>query len=74
MVLVEILPNIWISDQKYSLDKAFLHKFKIQGVFNCTKNLPFTSLDIKKYRLPVNDSLQETDGIEMLTYLPELTY
>ena len=73
MVVTEILPNIWISDSSYSTDKIFLNKHNIKVVFNCTKNLPFTSLDLKKYRMPVDDSLKPTDQTEMLSYLPELT-
>ena len=73
MVAQEILPNIWISDCSCSLDKTFLKLNNIKVVFNCSKDLPFTSLDIKKYRLEVNDSLQEVDQHDMSRYLPEMT-
>ena len=73
MVANEILPNIWLSDYTTALDKSFLLEHGIKVVFNCTKNNPFTSLDIKKYRLAVNDSLQAIDQQEMFDLLPEMT-
>jgi hypothetical protein len=73
MVVTEIFPNVWISDSSYSTDKIFLNKHNIKVVINCTKNLPFTSLDLKKYRMSVDDSLKPIDQTEMLSHLPELT-
>lgn len=72
MVAQEIISNIWISDYKIALDKEFLKRYNIGVVINCTKDLPFTNLEIKKYRLAVNDSLQEQDKIDMLNAFPEM--
>ena len=72
MVAHEILTNIWVSDIKTALDKEFITNHNIGVVINCTKDLPFTSLDIKKYRLPVDDNLQDCDKQDMLKYLPEM--
>ena len=73
MVATEILTNIWISDYSSAIDKTFLLQHNIKVVFNCTKNKTFTSLDITKYRLAVNDSLADIDTQDMLDGLNEMT-
>jgi len=74
MVANEIIPNIWLSESKTALNKSFLLEYGIKVVFNCTKDVPFTNLDIKKYRLSVNDKLTELDQQEMFDLLPEMTH
>ena len=73
MVICEILPNLWLTDASYANNVLFLKKNNIKVVFNCTKNIQFTHLELQKYRLAVNDNLQEVDQVEMLSGLPELT-
>ena len=73
MVANEILANIWLSDSITALDQSFLKQHNIKIVLNCTKNKPFTSLDITKYRLEVNDALQAIDQQDMLNGLDKMT-
>jgi protein-tyrosine phosphatase len=73
MIAREIIPHIWLCDFKNALDKDFIINKNISIIINCSKNLPFIKLSyIKKYRLPVNDSMSELDETEMVTYLPEI--
>lgn len=51
----EIIKNLWLGDHFSSVDTQFLLNNNIQSVFNCTKNLPFTTLPIEKYRIPIDD-------------------
>ena len=71
--VVEILPNLWLSGHKYAKNKGFLRSKNIKLIINCSTNIDFVDGldDIKKIRIPVNDSLQEKD-IQLLTkYLPK---
>lgn len=63
---MEILPNIWIGSHKDALNNKFIKNNHIQVIINCTKTIPFSKLqNIKKIRIPVNDSLKDED-IELL--------
>ena len=74
-LIVEILPNLWLSGYKYACKKSFLEEKGIRLIINCSTNIEFAKdiPNIKKIRIPVNDSLQEND-IDLLTiYLPKTT-
>ena len=57
----EIIPRLWLGNVRASMDDAFLHQENIQVVFNCTKDLPFSHIVPQKYRVPVDDNLQEEE-------------
>lgn len=52
----EIIENLWLGDSLSSLDNNFLQNKNIKMILNCTKDLPFTDLDIKKIRIPIEDN------------------
>lgn len=56
-----ILPRLWLGNVKASMDEDFIRQNNITVVFNCTKNLPFSPIIPIKYRIPVDDSLQEEE-------------
>lgn len=66
----EILPNLWLGDITASQDVNFHNYYKIDTIFNCTKDLPFIpSHKIKHtqkhYRIPVHDNLQKEEIIAL---------
>ena len=57
----QIISNLWLGNRVASQDKEFIEKNNIQLIINCSKNIPFIDLDIRKYRLNIHDNLsQET--------------
>ena len=65
-----IIPGIWLGNSRSSMNEEFLKKNSIQTVFNCTKNLPFHSSIKRRYRVPVDDNLQEVEirNLELWSY------
>ena len=57
----EIIPRLWLGNARASMDEEFIKKNNIQVVFNCTKNLPFSPMIPIKYRIPVDDNLEEEE-------------
>jgi dual specificity phosphatase 12 len=55
----EILPRLWLGDYHASQDETFLRSQHIDVVFNCTKDVPFVPWVEHKYRVPVDDNLEE---------------
>lgn len=70
----EILPRLWLGNAKASLDPDFIQKNNVQVVFNCTKDRPFSSLIPIKYRVPVDDNLQEEEIRNMELWSTEIAY
>ena len=70
----EILPNLWLGNVRASMDENFIRTKKIQVVFNCTKNLPFCHLIPVKYRVPVDDNLEEDEIRNMQLWSSEITF
>ncbi len=54
-----IVPQIWLGNKNAALDETFLKNANITVVFNCTKDLPFHSSIRRRYRVPVDDNLEE---------------
>jgi atypical dual specificity phosphatase len=67
----EILPRLWLGNIKASADTDFLQQHHINAVFNCTKDLPFASLPTRKYRLAVDDNLEDVEIRNMELWAPE---
>jgi hypothetical protein len=70
----EILPRLWLGNVRASTDEPFIRQNNIQVVFNCTKNLPFSSSIPIKYRVPVDDNLQEEEIRNMELWSSEIAF
>ena len=70
----EILPNLWLGNVTASMDEAFIQRQGIDAVFNCTKNLPFSPLIRIKYRIPVDDNLQEDEIRNLELWSTEIAF
>lgn len=70
----EILPNLWLGNAKSSMDENFIRSKNITVVFNCTKNLPFSPIIPIKYRVPVDDNLEEEEIRNMELWSTEISY
>ena len=66
----EILPGLWLGNYKASQDTDFLKKNNIRTVFNCTKDIPFHPFTIRRFRVPVDDNLQQQEirNMELWSY------
>ena len=69
-----ITKNLWLGNIVASQDEEFLKKNGIHAVFNCTKNIPFVHSVPKKYRLAVDDNLQEEEIRNMEHWSMEVVY
>jgi len=70
----EIIPRLWLGDAKASMDEYFIKRNNITVVFNCTKNLPFSPMIPIKYRIPVDDNLEENEIRNMELWSSEIAY
>lgn len=70
----EIIPNLWLGNVKASMDEDFIKKNRIEVVFNCTKNLPFSPIIPIKYRIPVDDNLEEDEIRNMELWSNEIAF
>ena len=70
----EIIPRLWLGNVKASKDENFIREKNIQVVFNCTKNLEFSPMIPIKYRVPVDDNLEEEEIRNMELWSAEIAY
>jgi protein-tyrosine phosphatase len=56
-----IQPNLWLGNAKAAHDEEFLRKNNIFTVFNCSKDIPFSPLAKRCYRVPVDDNLKQEE-------------
>jgi rhodanese-related sulfurtransferase len=70
----EILPNLWLGNVRASVDEDFIRRKNIQVVFKCTKNLAFCHIIPTKYRVPVDDNLEEDEIRNMELWSAEITF
>jgi hypothetical protein len=70
----EIIPRLWLGNVKASMDEDFIRQKGIQVVFNCTKNLPFSPMITIKYRIPVDDNLEEEEIRNMELWSGEIAF
>jgi protein-tyrosine phosphatase len=70
----EIIPRLWIGDRIAASDPEFLKRNNITAVFNATKDLPFLDSVPRKYRIPVQDNLEEEEITNMQKWAPEIIY
>ena len=72
-MIVEIIPNIWISDIKDAHNINFIKLNRIKIIINCSENLKFPNLSgIKQIRIPVSDSQSDKDIDNMNYFLPDI--
>jgi hypothetical protein len=65
-------PRLWLGNKKAAADSNFIRRAGINVVFNCTKDLPFSSLIPHQYRVPVHDNLEPEEIQNMLLWSPEI--
>jgi hypothetical protein len=70
----EIIPRLWLGNANASMNEDFIRKNNIVVVFNCTKNLPFSPMIPIKYRIPVDDNLEEQEIRNMELWSSEIAY
>jgi protein-tyrosine phosphatase len=70
----EIIPRLWLGNVRASQDTEFIKNNKIQVVFNCTKNLEFSPNIPIKYRIPLDDNLQEDEIKNMELWSNEIAF
>jgi hypothetical protein len=70
----EILPRLWLGNARASMDEDFIRQNNVSVVFNCTKNLPFSPMIPIKYRIPVDDNLEEEEIRNMELWSGEIAY
>ena len=70
----EIIPGLWLGNFTSSRDETFLKEKNIETVFNCTKDLPFSPIIRNRYRVPVDDNLQEEEIRNLQLWSYEVTY
>ena len=70
----EILPGLWLGNRIAALNDRWLKQQEISVVFNCTKDLPFSPVIKKQYRLPVDDNLKAEEIRSMTLWSHEAVY
>jgi len=70
----EIIPRLWLGNARASMNEEFIRRNNITVVFNCTKNLPFSPIIPIKYRIPVDDNLEEEEIRNMELWSGEIAY
>jgi hypothetical protein len=70
----EIIPRLWLGNSKASMNEDFIKSNNIVVVFNCTKNLPFSPMIPIKYRIPVDDNLEEAEIRNMELWSNEIAF
>jgi len=56
-----IFPRLWLGNRYAAADDEWLRRNNIGTVFNCTKELPFSSVVHRQYRLPIDDNLEKVE-------------
>lgn len=69
-----IIPRIWLGDINAARDLPFIRHFNITTVFNCTKDAPFLMEIPHKYRVPVDDNLEEDEIRNMALWSSEIVH
>lgn len=70
----QILPNVWLGNLRAAQDEHFLKNAGIQVVFNATKDAPFHPSIRRRYRVPVDDNLQDEEIRNMELWSYEIVY
>jgi hypothetical protein len=72
----EIIPRIWLGNRYAATDISFITNNNINVIVNATKDIPFadTPSSVSKYRVPVDDNLEESEISNMAKWSPEIIY
>ena len=70
----EIVPGVWLGDRNAAKDDVWLLRNKITAVFNITKDLPFSPIIQKQYRMPIDDNLKAEEIRNMTLWSQEIVY
>lgn len=70
----EIIPRLWLGNVRASMDEQFIRDKGINVVFNCTKNLGFSPSIPTKYRVPLDDNLEEQEIRNMELWSNEIAF
>lgn len=70
----EVLPGLWLGNRYAALDPKWHAEKKIKAVFNCTKDIPFLPNIQRRYRIPVDDSLEPEEIRNMELWAYEIVY
>lgn len=70
----EIIPKLWLGNIHAATDEQFLKQNGIETVFNCTKDLPFHPSIKRRYRVPVDDNLQQEEIRNLELWSQEIVY
>ena len=71
----KILPKLYLGNYQAAKDGDFFKEKKIKAVLNCTKDIPnyfACKKDVEYMRIPVDDSLRETDLKKMIEFFPAI--
>ena len=69
----KIISKLYLGNYQAAKDPDFFKEKKIKAVLNCTKDIPnhfACKKDIEYMRIPVDDSLRETDFKKMYEFFP----
>ena len=69
----EIISHLWLGNHRAASDDAWLRATGVTCVFNCTKNLEFSSVPSVCWRMPVDDNLEPEEIHNFEQWAPELT-
>lgn len=69
-----IIPRLWLGNRAAALNPDFLRENNINVVVNATKNIEFIGTTQYKYRVPVDDNLEDTEIDNMAKWAPEIVY
>ena len=69
-----ILPRLWLGNARAAQNEDFLKQQEIEVVFNCTKDIPFSPVIRRRYRVPVDDDLSEEEIRNMELWSFEIVY
>lgn len=70
----EIVPGLWLGNRRAALNDKWLRDNNISVVFNCTKDIPFSTIPFYKYRVPIDDNLQNIEINNMTLWAPEIAF
>ena len=70
----EIVPGIWLGNKQAALNDKWLKEKNITVVFNASKDIPFSPVIKKQYRIPVDDNLEPEEIRNMTLWSHETVY
>jgi atypical dual specificity phosphatase len=70
-----IIPRLWLGNKYAATDISFITANHITVIVNASKDIPFLEgVPTRKYRVPVDDNLEEAEITNMSKWAPEIIY